>query len=204
MSYFTNSDEAADSLAISNIWRIIVFRKTERGPYMTAVTQDIPSESDLLNAAYRVKTLLLESEKNFSAAESCTGGLIAKTITDVPGASSVFVGGVVSYTNGIKSSVLGVPNAILDEFSAVSEQTARAMAEGVQRITGSDFALSVTGVAGPDRDDRGNDVGTVFIGLSNGKKTIVDALSLGDGRDGVRRRAALYALEMLYTHLNGL
>ena len=89
-----------------------------------------------------------------AAAESCTGGLAAKRLTDVPGASAVFLGGVVSYTNGVKERVLHVPHETLETYSAVSEQTARAMAEGVRRLTGADVGLSVTGVAGPDRDDR--------------------------------------------------
>lgn len=93
-----------------------------------------------------------------ATAESCTGGLTAKRLTDVPGASAVFLGGVVSYTNGVKERVLGVPHGTLEAYSAVSDPTARAMAEGVRTLTGADFGLSVTGVAGPDRDDAGHDV----------------------------------------------
>ena len=77
-----------------------------------------------------------------ATAESCTGGLTAKRLTDVPGASAVFLGGVVSYTNGVKERVLGVPHAMLEAYSAVSEPTARAMAEGVRTLTGADFGLS--------------------------------------------------------------
>ena len=98
----------------------------------------------------------------FAAAESCTGGLIAKRITDLPGASCVFRGGVVSYTNEVKASVLGVPQETLDRYGDVSEPVARAMAEGVRRITGSDLSVATTGLAGPDGDDRGNPVGTVL------------------------------------------
>ena len=96
--------------------------------------------------------LLKERKLTLSAAESCTGGLIAKRITDLPGASEVFRGGVVSYTNGVKAGVLGVPEAALAEYGAVSEPVARAMAEGCRRVCGSDLAVSVTGVAGPDSD----------------------------------------------------
>ena len=92
----------------------------------------------------------------FAAAESCTGGLIAKRITDVPGASGVFMGGVVSYTNIVKHRVLGVPADMLEEYGAVSAPVARAMAEGAREATTADCAVSVTGVAGPDRDERGN------------------------------------------------
>ena len=85
----------------------------------------------------------------FAAAESCTGGLIAKRITDVPGASGVFMGGVVSYTNIVKHRVLGVPADMLEEYGAVSAPVARAMAEGAREATTADCAVSVTGVAGP-------------------------------------------------------
>ena len=103
----------------------------------------------------RLVVALKARGRTLAAAESCTGGLAAKRLTDVPGASAVFLGGVVSYTNGVKERVLHVPHETLETYSAVSEQTARAMAEGVRRLTGADFGLSVTGVAGPDRDDRG-------------------------------------------------
>ena len=93
-----------------------------------------------------VLALLREKGLTFSAAESCTGGLIAKRFTDLPGASAVFTGGVVSYTNAVKAGVLGVAPALLEEYGAVSAPVAQAMAEGVRRITGSDAAVSATGV----------------------------------------------------------
>ena len=100
--------------------------------------------------------LLKARGMTFAAAESCTGGLIAKRITDVPGASLVFMGGVVSYTDTVKHRVLGVPAEMLEEYGAVSAPVARAMAEGARRATTADLAVSVTGVAGPERDERGN------------------------------------------------
>ena len=121
---------------------------------------DAGSLEEVVSALLRKKGLTL------AAAESCTGGLIAKRMTDLPGASQVFLGGVVSYTNFVKATVLGVPQALLDEYGAVSEPVARAMAEGVRRITGADYGVSVTGVAGPDSDERGNAVGTVYVGLA--------------------------------------
>lgn len=136
-----------------------------------------------------------------SAAESCTGGLIAKRITDVAGASAVFPGGVVSYTNGVKHRVLEVPQTLLDSCGAVSEPVARSMAEGVRRLTGSDLALSVTGLAGPDGDDRGNPVGTVYIGLSGPDGTEVTHLMLRGNRESIRQQAADYALALLNRHL---
>ena len=116
--------------------------------------------------------LLKARGMTFAAAESCTGGLIAKRITDVPGASLVFMGGVVSYTDTVKHRVLGVPAEMLEEYGAVSAPVARAMAEGARKATTADLAVSVTGVAGPDRDERGNAHRLFFPG--------------GDGRRALR------------------
>ena len=136
-----------------------------------------------------------------ATAESCTGGLTAKRLTDVPGASAVFLGGVVSYTNGVKERALGVPHDMLEEYGAVSEPVARAMAEGVRRLTCADIALSVTGVAGPDKDDRGHDVGTVYVALSAKNETTVQLLHLSGGRSAIRAAAADEMLRMLLAHL---
>ena len=134
----------------------------------------------------------------FAAAESCTGGLIAKRITDVPGASGVFMGGVVSYTNIVKHRVLGVPADMLEEYGAVSAPVARAMAEGARKATTADCAVSVTGVAGPDRDERGNPVGTVFIGFSSPKETIAERFDFGEKiRAEIREEAADEAFKLL-------
>ena len=136
-----------------------------------------------------------------AAAESCTGGLAAKRLPDVPGASAVFLGGVVSYTNGVKERVLHVPHETLETYSAVSEQTARAMAEGVRALTGADLGLSVTGVAGPDRDDRGHEVGTVYIALSAGTGTQTRQLHLTGGRPAIRDRSADEMFRMLLAYI---
>ena len=159
---------------------------------------------DVDSLEQRSVQLLKERHLTFSAAESCTGGLIAKRVTDVPGASAVFMGGVVSYTNGVKAAVLGVPEVLLEQYGAVSAPVAKAMAEGVRRITGSDLAVSVTGVAGPDKDDRGNDEGTVFIGFAAPEETTVRELHLGTGRDRVRTLAAHHAFDILRRYLTGL
>lgn len=153
-----------------------------------------------------VSALLKKDRLTLSAAESCTGGLIAKRITDLPGASEVFRGGIVSYTNGVKTGALGVPEAVLEESGAVSEPVAKAMAEGCRRVCGSDLAVSVTGVAGPDSDDRGTEVGTVFIALASDSGTICRRFSCGKGRgrDRVRTSAAQYAFDMIRRFLLGL
>ena len=134
----------------------------------------------------------------FAAAESCTGGLIAKRITDVPGASGVFMGGVVSYTNLVKNRVLGVPAEMLEEYGPVSAPVARAMAEGARRATTADFAVSVTGVAGPERDERGNAVGTVFIGFASPKETVAERFDFGEkSRAEIRALSADEAFKLL-------
>lgn len=149
--------------------------------------------------------LLKEKGLTLGTAESCTGGLIAKLITDLPGASAVLKGGIVSYTNQVKTGVLEVPQALLEEYGAVSPQVAEAMARGAKKVLGCDIALSATGVAGPDPDDRGNPVGLVYLGLAYGEDCIVREYHAGKGdRDRVRRMSAGTALDMVRRYLTGL
>ena len=149
----------------------------------------------------RVFVLLKERGMTFAAAESCTGGLVAKRITDLAGASAVFHGGVVSYTNEVKAEVLGVPRELLDAYGAVSAPVARSMAENVRRLTRADLGVSVTGVAGPDTDERGNAVGTVFIALADGGETTVQRLALGTGRERVRQASADRIFDLISHYL---
>ena len=149
--------------------------------------------------------LLREKGLTLGTAESCTGGLIAKLMTDLPGSSQVFNGGIVSYTNGVKAGVLGVSQELLDQYGAVSAQVAEAMARGAKEVLGCDIAVSATGVAGPDSDDRGNPVGLVYLGLAYGDQCIVQEFHAGRGdRDRVRRMAAGTALDMVRRHLTDL
>ena len=149
--------------------------------------------------------LLREKGLTMGTAESCTGGLIAKLMTDLPGSSQVFNGGIVSYTNGVKAGVLGVSQELLDQYGAVSAQVAEAMARGAKEVLGCDIAVSATGVAGPDSDDRGNPVGLVYLGLAYGDQCIVQEFHAGRGdRDRVRRMAAGTALDMVRRHLTDL
>ncbi len=152
--------------------------------------------------AAEVLALCKQQGLTLATAESCTGGLAAKELTDVPGASAVFAGGVVSYWSEIKAKVLGVPRPLLAEYGAVSEPVARAMAEGARRLTGADAALAVTGVAGPDRDDRGNDVGTVFIALAVEGVTFCRPLALSGSRDEIRRDAVSAMWALLADYIN--
>lgn len=137
-------------------------------------------------------------------AESCTGGLIAKRITDLPGASAVLKGGIVSYTNEVKHGVLGVPQELLDQYGAVSVEVARAMAQGARRVLGCDLAVSTTGVAGPDPDDRGNPVGLVYVALAGPDFCHVRTVHLGSGRERVRNLAANHAFDLVRRYLSGL
>ena len=148
--------------------------------------------------------LLLSRGETFSAAESCTGGLIAKRITDIPGSSAVFRGGVTVYTNDVKM-LLGVKPETLEKFSAVSYETAVELAENVRTKLGATYGLSVTGVAGPDSDGI-HPVGTVFVGLATPEETYVRFLQLGErsDRSRIRTLAANYAFDMLRRSLTGL
>lgn len=121
----------------------------------------------------RVVAELKEKNLKLATAESCTGGWIAKRITDVAGSSSVFECGVVSYSNRIKTQLLGVPSETLETHGAVSAETAREMVNGVRRLSGADIAVSVTGIAGPDADGTDKPVGLVYIAVSDGKNTVV-------------------------------
>lgn len=142
---------------------------------------------------------LLDLGQTFATAESCTGGLIAKRITDFPGASQVFRGGIVCYTNGVKQNVLGVPASVLQEHGAVSRRCAEEMAKQIRLLTGADFGISVTGVAGPDPDDRGNPVGTVYLGFSSKDETVAYFVDFGNNsRSHIRACVADTAFDLLH------
>ena len=144
---------------------------------------------------------LLKSKKlKLATAESCTGGLISKRITDVSGSSEVFDGGVVCYSNRFKENVLGVSPETLKKYGAVSRETAREMVKGVLSLTKADIAVAVTGIAGPSSDDTNKPVGLVYIAVSDGKSTIVRKLLnnfTGDVREQNRSISADTALEMI-------
>ena len=140
-------------------------------------------------------------------AESCTGGLLAKRMTDLPGAAAAFRGSVVSYVNEVKRQVLGVPQALLEERGAVCEEVARAMAQGARRVLDCDVAVSTTGVAGPDSDEWGNPVGLVYVALATQSGCWVRKLNLAgavEGRERVRTLAASHGLDMVRRWLAGL
>ncbi len=143
---------------------------------------------------------LSENNLVLACAESCTGGLIAKRITDVSGSSAVFNCGVVSYSNEIKQKVLGVRHETLEQFGAVSEQTVREMVNGVLEISGADIAVSVSGIAGPNSDNTSKPVGLIFLAVSNGNETVVKRLNNSfseDIRNSNRTSASDEALNMI-------
>ena len=135
--------------------------------------------------------------KTLVTAESCTGGMIGAGLTSVPGASCVYKGGVISYTNEIKHRVLGVGTDLLETSGAVSAPVARAMAEGARNVLEADVAVSVTGLAGPGGDDYGNPVGTVFIGYADDKKSYANEYHFVGDREAVRNQAICTALQMI-------
>jgi nicotinamide-nucleotide amidase len=145
-----------------------------------------------------VLAALKERRLTVATAESCTGGLLSAALTDLGGSSAVFKGGVVSYWTEVKREVLGVSRETLDCYGAVSPQTAQEMAQRTRELVGSDLGVSVTGVAGPDRDERGNPVGCVYVALSDGESTIVRRPpNLGTEREEIRRNTVEYALKLL-------
>jgi nicotinamide-nucleotide amidase len=149
-----------------------------------------------------VGDLLRDKKRTLAAAESCTGGLLSGLLTDVPGSSDYFLGGVVSYSNDAKTALLGVSNETLTRFGAVSRETALEMAEGVLQRFSSDTALSVTGIAGPGGGSPEKPVGTVFMCLAARDGTRVNRRNefLGD-RATVRLRSANKAMGMLFNYL---
>ncbi len=152
-----------------------------------------------------VLKLLREKNMTFSAAESCTGGDVAKRFTDMPGASSFFLGGVVTYTNGAKAKLLGIDRDMIEDIGAVSYEVAKEMAENVRRIIGTDIGVGVTGLAGPDGDSV-HKVGTVFVSMATAEQTWVKELHLGEyrTRSFIRRMAGNHVYDMMRRYLSGL
>jgi nicotinamide-nucleotide amidase len=137
-----------------------------------------------------------------AAAESCTGGLLGKLLTDLPGSSRVFVLSAVTYANEMKERLLQVPRAILETSGAVSEACAKAMAEGVLRLSGADLGVAITGIAGPEGGTPEKPVGTVFIAVGDSRGIAVHQRSFGlRDRDWIRRLAAHNALDLLRRHV---
>lgn len=154
------------------------------------------ADNEIFEASKALIEIASEAGITFGFAESLTGGMISSSVVEVPGASKAFKGSVVSYTNEVKENVLGVPVDVIDKHTEVSEECAKAMAEGACRVIGCELALSVTGIAGPTGDLPGKPVGTVYMGYCYLKKNISGAVRLnftGD-RDTIRTGTVLEAL----------
>lgn len=149
-------------------------------------------------------TALRQSGQTLALAESCTGGMIAARITTLPGSSAYFSGGVVAYSNGVKTALLQVPEELLVRHGAVSGEVAKAMADGARLVIGSDLALSVTGIAGPDGGTIEKPVGTVFVALSGSDTCIVQHHLFHGDRATIRQQATEQALFLLKNHLLGV
>ena len=167
------------------------------GPYVYSVDVD-----SLEALALR---LLKEKGLTFAAAESLTGGLIGARFTALSGASAVFRGGAVTYCDEVKAGMLGIDAGLIAEKHAVSREVAAAMAQGVRKAAGADLGVSATGIAGPDTDESGQPVGTVFVGLAAADGVWVRHLTLGSrGRDRIRTISASNAFDMLRRYLTDL
>ena len=135
--------------------------------------------------------------KTLCTAESCTGGGIGAALTAIPGSSEVYKGGIISYTNEIKQKLLGVNPVLLKNLGAVSAPIAEAMAMGARNVLSADIAVSVTGLAGPGGDDKGNPVGRVFVGYVDCKRITSRMFTFSGDREEVRRQAVEEALKLI-------
>jgi nicotinamide-nucleotide amidase len=169
----------------------VILRKA--GKYIWGMDHDDPARC--------LVALLKKLRFRIAIAESCTGGLLQKYITDVPGVSEVFWGGVVSYDNSVKEKILGVSPAIIEAHGAVSRECAQAMAEGVQRVFDSEVAISVTGIAGPDGGSSEKPVGTVYFAFRIGEQGFAKHLLLFGDRESIRHKAAEAAILLLFNAL---
>ena len=177
-----SADETALDKAISSLKNII-------GEYIYSDHDDTLQEA--------VGRLLSAHGKTLSTAESCTGGTISQLITSIPGSSEYFLGGVTSYANSVKIGVLGVPADIIEEHGAVSSECVAAMAEGVRKLTGSDYSVATSGIAGPGGGTPEKPVGTVWVGVSSQKGTETYKVQYkGDRKRNIERSAA-YALNSI-------
>ena len=151
--------------------------------------------------AREVISKLTDEGRTLSTAESCTGGLLGKLLTDIPGASNAYKGGVISYVNEVKHRILGVEQETLDVCTAVSRETAHEMAKGTRELLKADVGVSTTGLAGPEGDGTGRPIGLVYVALDMEGFSYCRELHLNGDRAEIRAQAAHEALSMLLEFL---
>ena len=169
---------------------------------MTAGRTTKDPKRDALREAAMVHGLLLEGEQTVATAESLTGGRLGMLLTETPGSSATYLGGVVAYATPLKISVLGVPESLIEAHGVVSAECAMSMAHGVRDLTGASFGLSTTGVAGPEQQE-GKPAGTVFVGLAGPDDESIVALELVGSRYEIRDRTCAETLSALAAILRG-
>lgn len=165
------------------------------------VLGDVIYGTDMDTMESVVGSLLKQTSSTLAVAESCTGGLISSRITSVSGSSAYFIGGVTSYANSMKETFLHVPNAIIHQYGAVSDQVAIAMADGLRRESDADIAISTTGIAGPDGGTEEKPVGTVFIGLSSKIEKMAHQFLFSGNRKQIQEMTAQTALDLTRRYL---
>ncbi|MBQ7846963.1 MAG: CinA family protein [Clostridia bacterium] len=156
----------------------------------------IKLQEEIKEQATKLVARLNEKGKKITFAESCTGGLLSASLTDVSGSSAVFDGSIVSYANRVKKDFLKVEERVLEDFGAVSARCALQMALGARRTFGADIGVSITGIAGPTGGSAEKPVGTVFIGVSHEKSTAIVENHFEGDREQVRLQSVLKALEL--------
>lgn len=143
---------------------------------------------------------LVRADERVATAESLTGGLLAATLTDIPGASAAYTGGLVSYDWDVKARVLGVDRALLESGGAVQAEVALQMADGARRVCGADWGVATTGVAGPEPSD-GQPVGTVYVAITSADVRWVECLAMSGDRASIRAQTVAVCLDQLNAHL---
>jgi PncC family amidohydrolase len=162
-----------------------------------------PTDDELLDLARRVGLACRERGVRLGTAESCTGGLVAHLITEIPGSSDYFAGALVTYANEVKVALVDVPPEVLEAHGAVSAQVARAMADGARRRLGVDVATAVTGVAGPDGGTAAKPVGLTYVAVADAQGDDVRRFVWDSDRTGNKRLSAAAALELVLGRLTG-
>lgn len=180
----------SDGIALSNEIEEYVAKITTRIPEYVIISEDIPLEVAAMN-------LLKEKNLTLTVAESCTGGFLSHLFTQHSGASSIFLGGAVTYSNELKEKLLNVQQATLQIFGAVSEETVTEMANGASRNFNSDYAIAISGVAGPDGGTEAKPVGTVWVAVAGKTKTITHKYSFSGRRTQNIERAAINSIVLL-------